>query len=117
MAEDLERRAARADDDGGAELGDRDPVSCELRADLVTAGEVMGEAAVVSPESPEVDDPLYAFPGSRRPERGSRNEITLGEVAISVAHRVSQVVSDLDARERGRDRALVQQVQPDPPNV
>ncbi len=106
MTQHLERRAAGADDHGGAELGDRHGPGGEDAPDLVTAAQVgrQGRVVVVA-QTAEVDDLLEPGLGGRVPEARRRLSVPLGEAGAAF-HAVHQVVGrphPVEGRpERGR---------------
>ena len=105
-AHELERQAARADDDRGAELDRRHARPAQDAPDLLPAAQVRGQVARVVAECSEVDHAPDS--GSRRgggevPGAGSLLLLETGRVP----HGVNQVVRDVDPGERpGEARAI-----------
>ena len=110
VAQDLERRAARPDDHRRPELGDRHAVCGELGARLVAAGQVVGEVGRIVAQTAEVDDPRHAGPPRGLCEVARCLPIPISEPTFARAHRVRQVVGDVDPLERRLQRRRVEQV-------
>jgi hypothetical protein len=109
-AQQLEGSTARADDDRGAKLGDRDGVGSQLRPDLLATGEVGGELAGRVTQATQVDDVTHARLLRASREGARRREVAIAEPSLAAGHGVRQVVGQLDVRERGRQRIRIEQV-------
>jgi hypothetical protein len=91
---------------GGAVLG-QDPPG------LLTAREVGRETILLATEASQVHDALDACVQGGRGEGPRRQAIALLEPALSLGHRVHEVVGDPDLAGRGVDRLGPEDVQPD----
>ncbi len=107
----LEGEASGADDDRRAELDRLDAGFAQETADFLPAFEMAGEVAPGA-EPAEVDDPLHSGFARRFSEDRRRPAVELGEVGVG-AHRVDEVVRDVDALERPRDRLGVEHITSD----
>ena len=110
VAQDLERRATGSDDHRRPELGDGNAMCGELGTGLVAAGEVVGEVCGIVTQTPEVDDPRHAGTLGRLGEVAGCLPVAIRESPFTRAHRVRQVVGDVDPLERHWQRRGVEEV-------
>ena len=82
----------------------------ELGTGLVAAGQMVGEVGGIVTQTAEVDDPRHAGSLRRPGEVAGCLPVPLGESPFTRAHRVRQVVGDVDALERHRQRRRVEEV-------
>ena len=97
----LEREAARADDDRGAEFDDRHAALAQRLAGLEAALQVLAQRAIVVGESAKVDDAAQPGPSRGATEGAGCEDIGLAVVAVRRARQRSGRPSALSA---GRSR-------------
>lgn len=112
-AQELERGATGADDHRRSELGDGHAVRGQLSTSLLPAREVGREAAGGVAQPAEIDDVAHAGLAGGLAEPAGSSQVSQLEVRLPAGHRVGQVVGRIDALERGRQGALVEQVDGD----
>ena len=94
----LERDAPRADDDGGAELGDGDARARQRLAGLLPRGQVPRHPLAPRPESAQIDDvPDPSGAGGLREVLGGQ-QVAVFEARFGGPHRMDEVVGGVDAR-------------------
>jgi hypothetical protein len=111
VAHHLVGRGTGADDDAGAQLGDRHRAPAQRLAGLHARDQVLG-VGVLRHQAAEVDDAADAGRGGGAGEVLRRHEVEPAEVAAG-GHRMHQVVGDVDAGERGGERLRLQRVAAD----
>ena len=97
VADHLERDAAGADHDGGAELRDRHAGLAQRLAGLLSRAQVSREVGGGVAEAAEVDDAAHAGLGGGAAEGPRRGEVTLVE-ALAPRHGVHEVVGHVRRR-------------------
>ena len=98
VAQHLERRRSRAEDDRRLQHRGRDAAREEDLPDLHPRREVVAQLALRRVEPGEVDDPPDARLLRRSTERAGQLAVALDEAALAV-HRVQEVVGDVDVGE------------------
>ena len=108
----LERQAAGADDDRGAELDHRDAGRAQVPPGLGTAAQMRRQRRGVVGQSAQIDDAPHAGSGRGAAEIDGGPAIQGREVGTR-PHRVHQVERRVDAGERGVERRRVETVAAD----
>ena len=109
VADHLERDAARADHDRGAELGDGDPGLAQRLAGLLARAKVTRQVGRGVAQAAEVDDASDAGRGRGAAEGPRRGQVALA-IALAPGHGVHEVVGHADAGQRRPERLGAQHV-------